>query len=115
MALHPIHDEDPRLNYPHLLHSLVFHEAVKIVKEQIRKRGDNLRQYALKDIRALADEYLEAEANRELLMIDTILKIRREPSLQRLAEAEAKRRARERPKPPNPRRALQLLEKALKR
>jgi len=106
-------NHDPLTEYPHLLHTLAYHSAAKIIKEQLRARGERLHKYALKDIHFLADAYFEA--NRELLMVETLLKIQREPSLLRLAEAEAKRHARERPKPMDPQRALKLLEKVRKR
>ena len=105
----------PYDEYPHLLHSLVFREAAKIVKQQLAARGERVYKYSAMDIRELAEAYLDADANRELLMIDMIMKIQREPSLLRLAESESKRRARERPNPPNPARAQKLLDKALKR
>ena len=72
-----------------------------------------MREYNAKDIRILAEDYVEA--NRELLMVEAILKVRREPSLLRLAESESRRRARQKPKPIDPQRALRLLEKARKR
>jgi hypothetical protein len=106
-------DHDPLTEYPHLLHTLAFYEAVKIVKHQIAARGDKLMEFSRKKIHALADVYFDD--NRSLLMADAIIKVLREPSLLRLAESESKRRARERPKPMDPKRALELLEKARKR
>ena len=106
-------DHDPLTEYPHLLHTLAFYEAVKIVKQELAAKGERVREYSRKEIHALADVYFED--NRECLFVETILKIQREPSLLRLAESESKRRARERPKPIDPQHALKLLEKALKR
>jgi len=103
----------PLDEYPHLLHTLAFHSAVKIIKGQLAASGERVREYSRKEIHALADVYFED--NRECLFVETILKIQREPSLLRLAESESKRRARERPKPIDPQHALKLLEKALKR
>ena len=64
------------------------------MKHQIAARGDKLREWSQKEIHIEADAYFEA--NRECLMIDTILKIQREPSLLRLAESESRRRNRDR-------------------
>jgi hypothetical protein len=105
-------NHDPLTEYPHLLHTLAFHAAVKIVKHQIAARGDKLREFSRKEIHIEAEAYFEA--NRECLMVETFLKIQREPSLLRLAEGEAKRRARDRVKPMEPRRALQLIQKMRK-
>ena len=103
----------PMDEYPHLLAFLCYRSATKTIKQQLAARGERVREYSAKEIRALADAYVED--NRELLMVDAILMVQREPSWLRLAESESKRRARERPKPPSPQRALQLLDKALKR
>jgi hypothetical protein len=106
-------NHDPREEYPHLLHTLAFYEAVKIIKQQLAAKGERVHEYSRKEIHALADVYFDD--NRSLLMADAIIKVLREPSLLRLAESESKRRARERVKPMDPRRALKLLEKARKR
>jgi hypothetical protein len=108
----PCHD-DPMGNYGHLIRTLAFHEAVKIVKHQIAARGDKLHEWSRKEIHIEADAYFDD--NRAFLMCDTLLKVRREPSLLKLAEAEAKRRTRQRPKPMDPAKALKLLEKMRKR
>jgi hypothetical protein len=102
-------DHWPMDEYPHLLHFLCHHSAAKIIKQQLAARGERVREYSAKDIRSLAEDYVEA--NRELLMAEAIIKVRKEPSLLRLAESESKRRARERIKPMDPRRALELLSK----
>jgi hypothetical protein len=68
-----------------------------------------VREYSAKDIQ----DYVEA--NRELLMVEAILKVRREPSLLRVAESESRRRARQRPKPMDPAKAQKILDRALKR
>ena len=103
----------PMDEYPHLLHFLCHHSASKTIKAQLAARGERVREYNAKDIRILAEDYVEA--NRELLMVEAILKVRREPSLLRLAESESRRRARQRPKPMDPAKALKLLEKMRKR
>jgi hypothetical protein len=100
-------NHDPREEYPHLLHTLAFHSAVKITKQRIAARGDKLREWSRMEIHKEAEEYFEA--NRECLMIESFLKIQKAPSLLRLAEQEAKRRARDRIKPMDQRRALELL------
>ena len=99
--------------YPHLLHFLCHHSASKTIKAQLAARGERVREYSAMAIRSLAEDYVEA--NRELLMVEAILKVRREPSLLRLAESESRRRARQRPKPMDPAKALKLLEKMRKR
>jgi hypothetical protein len=40
-------NHDPLTEYPHLLHTLAFHAAVKIVKQQIQARGERLPAYLL--------------------------------------------------------------------
>ena len=106
-------DHDPLSEYPHLLHFLCHHSASKTIKAQLAARGERVREYSAMAIRSLAEDYVEA--NRELLMVEAILKVRREPSLLRLAESESRRRARQRPKPMDPRRAQALWDKARKR
>src|SRR5262249_25462408 len=102
-------NHDPREEYPHLLHSLCYREAVKIVKGQLAARGDRVHKYSALDLRILAEAYLDADAHCELLMVETIMKVLGEPRLLRLAESESKRRARDRVKPMNPERALQKI------
>jgi hypothetical protein len=106
-------DHDPLTEYPHLLHTLAFYEAVKIVKQELAAKGERVREYSRKEIHALADVYFDD--NRSLLMADAIIKVLKEPSLLKLAESESKRRARERVKPMEPAKALKLLEKIRKR
>jgi hypothetical protein len=54
MSLHPAHNE-PLRAYPHIIRTLAFHSAIKLVKEQIAARGLKLREYSLKDIHILAE------------------------------------------------------------
>ena len=106
-------NHDPREEYPHLLHTLAFYEAVKIIKQQLAAKGERVHEYSRKEIHALADVYFED--NRSLLMAGAIIKVMGEPSLLKLAEGESKRRARERPKPMSPAKALERIEQLRKR
>jgi|SRR6516164_4132783 len=46
--LHEIHSE-PLRAYPHIIHTLSFHAAVKLIKLQLKARGEKLVEYSLKD------------------------------------------------------------------
>jgi len=89
--LHEIHSE-PLRAYPHIIHTLSFHAAVKLIKLQLKARGEKLVEYSLKDLTILADAYFEA--HREELIAATIVKVRSAPDLRSLAEKEARRRGR---------------------
>ena len=91
MALHEIHSEPLRAN-PHLVHTLAFHAAMKVIKWQIAARGEKLVEWSARDLRIGAEAYLEA--NRAELLTKTIEAIRKTPAFLSLAEKEAKRRGR---------------------
>jgi hypothetical protein len=71
-------DHDPLSEYPHLLHFLCHHSASKTIKAQLAARGERVREYSAMAIRSLAEDYVEA--NRELLMVEAILKGERSPT-----------------------------------
>ena len=91
MTLHEIHSE-PLRAYPHLVHTLAYHAATKVIKRQIAARGEKLREWSAKDLRIEAEAYLEA--NRAELLAATIEAIRTTPAFLSLAEKEARRRGR---------------------
>ena len=91
MTLHEIHS-DPLRHYPHVIHTLAYHAAMKIVKRGIAARGEKLVEWSAKDLRALADAYVDA--NRAELLAKTIEAIRTTPAFRSLAEKEARRRGR---------------------
>jgi hypothetical protein len=91
MTLHEIHSE-PLRAYPHLVHTLAFHAAMKIVKRGIAARGEKLVEWSAKDLRAEAEAYVAA--NRAELIAQTIYTIRVTPAFRSLAEKEARRRGR---------------------
>jgi hypothetical protein len=91
MTLHEIHSE-PLRAYPHLVHTLAFHAAMKVVKHGIAARGEKLVEWSARDLRILADDYLAA--NRAELIAATIATIRITPAFLSLAEKEARRRGR---------------------
>ena len=91
MTLHEIHRE-PLRAYPHLVHCFAYHAAIKIVKRQLQARGEKLCEWSAKDLRALADAYVDA--NRAELLAKTIEAIRTTPAFRSLAEKEARRRGR---------------------
>ena len=91
MTLHEIHS-DPLRHYPHVIHTLAYHAAMKIVKRGIAARGEKLVEWSAKDLRALAEAYVDA--NRAELLAKTIEAIRTTPAFLSLAEKEARRRGR---------------------
>jgi hypothetical protein len=91
MTLHEIHSE-PLRAYPHLVHTLAYHAATKVIKRQIAARGEKLREWSAKDLRIEAEAYLAA--NRAEPLAATIEAIRTTPAFLSLAEKEARRRAR---------------------
>jgi hypothetical protein len=97
-SLHPVHDE-PMRHYPHVIRTLAFHSAIKLVKEQIRARGLKLHEWSMKDIHIEAEKYLET--HRDELIRVTIARVRSDPAFRSLAEKEARRRGRMWPLPPD--------------
>ena len=91
MAIHEIHS-DPLRHYPHIIHTLAFHAAMKVIKRQIAARGDKLVDWSARDLRIEAEAYLDA--NRAELLVKTIEAIRTTPAFLSLAEKEAKLRGR---------------------
>jgi hypothetical protein len=85
---------------PHVIHTLSFHAAMKIVKWQIAARGLKLREFSAKDLQILAGEYLTL--HKAELIAATIARVRAEPEFLKLALSEAKRRGRYWPKPVKP-------------
>ena len=90
-GVHEIH-KNPLIHYPHLVHTLAYHAAIKIVKRGIAARGEKLVEWPARDLRILAEDYLEA--NRAELIAKTVEAIRTTPAFLSLAEKEAKRRGR---------------------
>ena len=90
-TLHEIHSE-PLRAYPHLVHTLAFHGAMKVVKHGIAARGEKLIEWSARDLRIEAEAYLDA--NRAELLVKTIEAIRTTPAFLSLAEKEARRRGR---------------------
>ena len=79
-----IHDQ-PLVNYPHLIVTLIRQGAIKIIKKELAAKGIRLHQVTACELQLLA------EAN-ELIMV-AIDTIRTAADLQSLAEREARQRA----------------------
>jgi hypothetical protein len=90
-----IHDL-PLLNYPHVIVTLMRQRALKMVRAEIAAKGLRLGDFTSAQIQMLASAYTHAHRD-ELIRIacDTV---RIADGLSELAEAEARRRAKARPK-----------------
>jgi hypothetical protein len=91
-----IHDEPLRW-YPGVIATLVRFKAVKCVKREIAAAGIKLHDVTSAQIQWLAQAYAEGHRN-ELIRVACDM-VRTGAELQRLAEQEAKRRAKAKPKP----------------
>jgi hypothetical protein len=90
-----IHDL-PLLNYPHVIVTLMRQRAIKMVRHEIAAKGLRLHDFTSAQIAMLAEAY--AQAHRDELIRVACDTVRIADGLRELAEAEARRRAKARPK-----------------
>jgi hypothetical protein len=88
-----MHDA-PLANYPGVIATLVRYKAIKIVKRELQAKGVRIWDVTQRDIVLMAEAYFEA--NRAELIRVAIDTVRTGADLQRLAESEARRRAKAR-------------------
>jgi hypothetical protein len=91
-----IHD-NPLEHYPGVIATLVRFKAVKCVKREVAAAGIRLHDVSSAQIQWLAEAYVEGHRD-ELIRVACDM-VRTGAELQRLAEREAKRRAKAKPKP----------------
>jgi hypothetical protein len=103
IAMADIHD-NPLLNYPHVIVTLMKQRAIKIVKQELAAQGIKLWDVTSAQIQLLAAAYVQAHRD-EMIKVacDTV---RIADGLRELAEAEAKRRAKARGRDYDDRKAI---------
>lgn len=82
---------NPMRYYPHMIHTLAFQRAIRIIKKQIAADGVRLGDVTSRDLKIWANYYLEA--HRAELIEATIEWVRDDPVFLKLGENEARRRA----------------------
>src|SRR5262249_10096924 len=108
-TLHPIHD-DPMRHYPHLITTLAWQRAMRIVKQQLAAQNVKIWDVTSRDLKLWADGYLRT--HRAELIEATIRMVRTDSEFLKLGESEARRRGRMwplQPKPTRPPRALGIV------
>jgi hypothetical protein len=82
---------NPMRYYPHMIHTLAFQRAIRIIKKQLAAQGERIWDFTARDIKLRADDYLQA--HRAELTAWVIEWVRGDPGFQKLGESEARRRA----------------------
>ena len=82
---------NPLRYYPHMIHTLAFQRAIRIIKKQLAADGVKIWSVAARDIRLRAHDYLQA--HRAELFAVTIEWVRADAEFRKLGESEARRRA----------------------
>src|SRR6516164_6178631 len=93
IAMSDIHD-NPLLNYPHVIVTLMRQRAIKIVKQELAAKGIKLWDVTSAQIQLLAAAYVQA--HREEMIKVACDTVRIADGLRELAEQEARRRAKAR-------------------
>ena len=93
IAMSDIHD-NPLLNYPHVIVTLMRQRAIKIVKQELAAQGIKLWDVTSAQIQLLAQAYVQS--HREEMIRVACDTVRIAHGLRELAEQEARRRAKAR-------------------
>jgi hypothetical protein len=82
---------NPLRYYPHMIHTVAFQRAIRIIKKQLAADGVRIGDVTSRDLKIWANEYLQA--HRSELIEATIEWVRGDPGFMKLGESEARRRA----------------------
>jgi hypothetical protein len=81
---------DPMRYYPHMIHTLAFQRAIRIIKKQLAANGERIWDFTARDIKLRANDFLQA--HRAELFAATIEVVRTDRELLKLGESVARRR-----------------------